>query len=416
MTWLDKMSKSNKIIVILILSVVAMMLLVSYHSLASNNKDFNDSNGWTLNVYRNASNDTLNTNNTESGLIYVDYNNIMVDMYEVFKDIGIIYNKNLTINESNRTDPATYKRVLNVIGVLNYHKKYSSESTKTNKGFRPYDYDAVTIDDNKTIYVPDRYNYYYDETNYIPIDDSVTLDIESKDGNYYLPLYFFASIPGITVSVDGNKVYDSTVIMVDGNPVSNYKNSLEAIDRTKTEHVVDIRITQKTSYTDIPTSNSNGDYYGKSEGSLWREEALKRIEKYRKNDLNINVVDEHDNPLEGASVNIKMKSNSFLFGTMLSYEKDENSGHNNYGVSGNTYNSSSTTLDSSSLLTNFIFVPFKMLRHHKNVSVIVHRIPVARKRIVEAWIYGHVVKPIFWHVKRLHNINIFIKIGINKPI
>ncbi len=346
MKWLDRMSKSNKIIVILILSVVAMMLLVSYHSLASNNKDFNDSNGWTLNVYNGSTSNPFNTNNNDSSLVYVDYNSVMVDMYELFKDIGIVYNKTLTINDSNRTNPATYQRVVNVISILKYNEKYPSATTKTNKGIRLYDdgtYDKVTIDDNKTIYVPDRYNYYYDETNYVSVDDSVTLDIESKDDNYYLPLYFFANIPGISISVDGNKVYDKT----------SYHNSIEAIDRTKAAHVIDIRINQKTpNYNDVHIANSTGDYYGKSNGSLWREEALKRIEKYRKNDLDISVVDKNDNPIEGASINIKMKSNPFLFGTMLSYDKDGTSGHNNYGVSGNTYDNSSTTFDSSSLLTN----------------------------------------------------------------
>ena len=59
----------------------------------------------------------------------------------------------------------------------------------------------------------------------------------------------------------------------------------------------------------IPTT-----YHGREEGSLWREEALKRIEKYRKNDMSIEVTDENGNPISGAEVEANMTKSEFIWG------------------------------------------------------------------------------------------------------
>lgn len=58
-------------------------------------------------------------------------------------------------------------------------------------------------------------------------------------------------------------------------------------------------------------------YQGMEEDALWRKEALKRIEKYRKNNMVINVTDTEGNPVEGATVNAKMTRSEVDWGSMI---------------------------------------------------------------------------------------------------
>lgn len=58
-------------------------------------------------------------------------------------------------------------------------------------------------------------------------------------------------------------------------------------------------------------------YYGSEDGALWREEAFKRIEKYRKNDMKIRVRDEEGNPVPDAKVSANMTRSEFLWGTAI---------------------------------------------------------------------------------------------------
>ena len=58
------------------------------------------------------------------------------------------------------------------------------------------------------------------------------------------------------------------------------------------------------------------DYYGREEGALWREEALKRIEKYRVKDINVNVTDEQGKPVKDAKVKADMTKSEFHWGTL----------------------------------------------------------------------------------------------------
>ncbi len=61
-------------------------------------------------------------------------------------------------------------------------------------------------------------------------------------------------------------------------------------------------------------------YYGREDDALWREEALRRIEKYRKNDMTIKVVDEEGNPVKDATVKADMTRSEFLWGTAVNNE------------------------------------------------------------------------------------------------
>jgi len=58
-------------------------------------------------------------------------------------------------------------------------------------------------------------------------------------------------------------------------------------------------------------------YRGYEDNHLWREEALRRIEKYRKAPLKVNVVDEGGNPVKDADVKVDMTQNEFMIGWEL---------------------------------------------------------------------------------------------------
>lgn len=67
-------------------------------------------------------------------------------------------------------------------------------------------------------------------------------------------------------------------------------------------------------------------YKGMEEDALWRKEAIKRIEKYRKNNMTVNVTDKDGNPIQGATVNAKMTRSEFNWGSMVWNSTFEN-GH-----------------------------------------------------------------------------------------
>lgn len=58
-------------------------------------------------------------------------------------------------------------------------------------------------------------------------------------------------------------------------------------------------------------------YRGQEDDALWREEALRRIEKYRKSPITVKVTDENGNPVPGAKVNLDMTRNEFIFGSEI---------------------------------------------------------------------------------------------------
>lgn len=91
--------------------------------------------------------------------------------------------------------------------------------------------------------------------------------------------------------------YNPQVIQLAGLSITNYHKAIE---------VADINTTKKAADT----------YYGREEGALWREEALKRIEKYRVRDINVSVTDEDGNPVQGAEVSANMTRSEFMWGTI----------------------------------------------------------------------------------------------------
>ena len=138
----------------------------------------------------------------------------------------------------------------------------------------------------------------------------------------YIPLYLISNIDGIEVEIDNKEIYDK----------NNYYNVNEAINTKKNESNITIKIGKSKKNT------SSTEYVGQEQGALWREEALKRIEKYRKSFTNIIVKNQNGDIIENANVDIKMNNNDFKFGTAI--RMAENTGMNKFdNISNNLFNS-----------------------------------------------------------------------------
>lgn len=68
----------------------------------------------------------------------------------------------------------------------------------------------------------------------------------------------------------------------------------------------------------LPKTEYNLKYQGSEAGAQWRKDAAKRIEKYRKGDMKLKVVDANGKPLAGKKVKIAMTQHDFKFGFTLS--------------------------------------------------------------------------------------------------
>lgn len=132
------------------------------------------------------------------------------------------------------------------------------------------------------------------------IDNSVEVEIEEQDGIRYVPIYLISNFPNVDVKIDGKVVYDD----------NKYLSSMDVFSNGKNFH--EIRI-----ITGSKEDNKNYDYVGQESGAIWREEALKRIEKYRKKDVDIIVKDSNGNLMKDAIVDISMINNEFKFGTAI---------------------------------------------------------------------------------------------------
>ena len=58
-------------------------------------------------------------------------------------------------------------------------------------------------------------------------------------------------------------------------------------------------------------------YSGQEPNASWRMEAAARIEKYRKADLVVSVIDNYGRPVKDAEVKIEMQRHAFGFGSMV---------------------------------------------------------------------------------------------------
>lgn len=74
-----------------------------------------------------------------------------------------------------------------------------------------------------------------------------------------------------------------------------------------------INYEQSAKYSDLPRSVVR--YDGDSPDAAWRKAAAERIEKYRKGNLQVCVVDKKGKPVQGATVEVRLKKHSFAWGT-----------------------------------------------------------------------------------------------------
>lgn len=151
---------------------------------------------------------------------------------------------------------------------------------------------------NEIVTVPDIYEYDSEE-----IDNSVDVEIELIDGTLYIPIYLLTNISGISISADGKTMYSD----------EDYYNSEELINESGEQCEIIIVLGDEEEEEEL----SDTEYYGEEDGALWREEAYKRIEKYRKNDVNIIVKNQNGRVLENAYISVEMESNDFKFGTAV---------------------------------------------------------------------------------------------------
>jgi GH35 family endo-1,4-beta-xylanase len=70
-----------------------------------------------------------------------------------------------------------------------------------------------------------------------------------------------------------------------------------------------------TDTTTLPRTRFS--YLGREDGAQWRIDALERIERIRKGNLHIRVVDAQGNPVEGATVRVRQTRSAFQFGSAV---------------------------------------------------------------------------------------------------
>ncbi|MDH7570860.1 MAG: endo-1,4-beta-xylanase [Armatimonadota bacterium] len=82
--------------------------------------------------------------------------------------------------------------------------------------------------------------------------------------------------------------------------------------------IADIRlINYGTSVSIASLPRLRVEYPGRAEDAPWRREALQRIEKIRKGDLRVTVVDAAGRPVRGAEVSVRMTRHAYAFGSAV---------------------------------------------------------------------------------------------------
>lgn len=97
--------------------------------------------------------------------------------------------------------------------------------------------------------------------------------------------------------------------------------------------IADIRLEYYTVPTDFVIPEETPYYEGIEDDALWRKEALKSIEKNRKNNMTVNVVDDKGNPIENAEIHAAMTRSEMNWGVATGYEEYTRTGQNEYMLS-----------------------------------------------------------------------------------
>lgn len=94
--------------------------------------------------------------------------------------------------------------------------------------------------------------------------------------------------------------------------------------------LADIRLEYYTVPSDFEVPAETPNYEGIEDDAIWRKEALKSIEKNRKNNMVVNVKDDKGNPIENAEVHAEMTRSEMNWGCCTGYEEYTRNGQNNY--------------------------------------------------------------------------------------
>ena len=94
--------------------------------------------------------------------------------------------------------------------------------------------------------------------------------------------------------------------------------------------IADIRLEYYIVPADFEVPADTPNYEGVEDDALWRKEALKSIEKNRKNNMTINVADDKGNPIENAEVHAEMTRSEMNWGCSMYGYWYERNGQNEY--------------------------------------------------------------------------------------
>lgn len=298
-----KKNNLNYLVIFLAITFVVSNIILMEKVFAIEENEINKVNSFNCSLKINSKNNTLFDNDNNTNYL-LDYNTIMLDMDVVFPAISKAYNIS---NDEN------YNSLLEEFNKLFYYQKSTNISTKKHTAYRKYSLADTKINldkNNLLLSIPDIYMYV--ATNTSTIDDSLLIELEKRTisgvDHYYIPIYLLTNIPGITISIDGKEVYNK----------SNYIDSISALSETNNHQIV-INVEKISDYSSLNVSVDENTYYGEEDGSLWREEAKKRIEKYRKSNVKIILTDKNGKKIDNTSINIDMISNNFKFGTEIGY-------------------------------------------------------------------------------------------------
>lgn len=133
----------------------------------------------------------------------------------------------------------------------------------------------------------------------------------------------FSKAQGATVSIgsEWKKYYLVMYNSKDTMPKNKSQLTFSVGAKPQTIEIADMHMYNFKDKVSIETlrPESKGGYKGIEDDALWRKEAYRRIEKYRKNDMVVYVKDESGNPIQGARVTADMAAtdNEFMFGQAL---------------------------------------------------------------------------------------------------
>ena len=134
------------------------------------------------------------------------------------------------------------------------------------------------------------------------------INITGEWQKYYIPCY--------SADYDITSAYDPAIVFnVGGKPMTLEIADITVIKYDDAVKISSLRPETLKPYHGIETEEENG------YDALWRKEAKRRIEKYRKGNTAIRVTDGSGNPVKGTKIKVNQTENDFMFG--VSVVKDE---------------------------------------------------------------------------------------------